>query len=144
MKIVSAVLVAVLVAALASCGGGPSADELKRFDAEATETSTAWVKLVDAGDYAKSHSTAAGFFRTAVKRDDWVEMMRARRRPLGAAVKRTFIEYAHETSLPGCPDGEYIILNYTTTFDKKKNAAEMVTVMRDTDSAWRVAGYFIK
>lgn len=144
MKVASAVIIVVLAAVISFCGERPSADDLKSHNAEATVASTAWIDLVDAGDYARSHSTAAGFFRAAVKREDWVEMMRSRRKPLGAAVKRAFIEYAYHTSLPGCPDGEYIILSYTTTFENKNNSSEMVTVMRDTDSAWRVAGYFIK
>jgi hypothetical protein len=46
-------------------------------------------------------------------------------------------------SLPGAPDGDYVIIEYDTRFEKKTQSIETVTPMRDTDGTWKVAGYFI-
>ena len=47
-------------------------------------------------------------------------------------------------TMPGAPDGEYVILQFDTSFADKKAAIETVTPMKDKDGKWRVAGYFIK
>jgi len=47
-------------------------------------------------------------------------------------------------SLPGVPDGKYVVIQYQTSFAKKKAAIETVTPVLDEDGRWRVSGYFIK
>ena len=47
-------------------------------------------------------------------------------------------------SLPGAPDGEYVVIQYATTFENKKSAIETITPMLDGDGKWRVSGYYIK
>jgi ribosomal protein S17E len=46
--------------------------------------------------------------------------------------------------MPGAPDGEYVILQFETTYEKKRQAIETVAPMKEKDGKWRVAGYFIK
>ncbi len=48
------------------------------------------------------------------------------------------------TSLPGAPDGEYVVIQYRSEFENKSNAVETVTPMRDADGEFRVSGYFIR
>jgi hypothetical protein len=48
------------------------------------------------------------------------------------------------TTLPGVPDGEYVVVQFDTSFEKKKTAIETVTPMKEPDGRWRVSGYFIK
>jgi hypothetical protein len=47
-------------------------------------------------------------------------------------------------SLPGAPDGEYVVIQYRTSFENKNDAIETVTPMKDTDGTWRVSGYYVK
>ena len=49
----------------------------------------------------------------------------------------------YTTSLPGAPDGEYVVLQYESEFQRKKYAIETVTPMLD-DGQWRVSGYYIR
>ena len=65
----------------------------------------------------------------------------AAREPL---VSRALKSETRAAELPGAPDGEYAVLQFESTFEKKKNAIETVTPMRDVDGSWRIAGYFIK
>ena len=48
------------------------------------------------------------------------------------------------TTLPGAPDGEYVVFQFNSSFEHKATALETVTAMKDIDGAWRVAGYFIR
>jgi hypothetical protein len=47
-------------------------------------------------------------------------------------------------SLPGAPDGQYVVVQFDTVFADKPSAVETVTFMLENDGQWRAAGYFIK
>ena len=48
------------------------------------------------------------------------------------------------TSLPGAPDGEYVVIQFEASFGNKRASVETVTPMLEKDGQWRVSGYFIK
>jgi hypothetical protein len=48
------------------------------------------------------------------------------------------------TELPGAPDGQYVVMQFETSFANKKSAIETVTFMLEKDGQWKSAGYFIK
>ena len=110
----------------------------------AVAAADAWLKLVDEGKYAESWKETAGFFRKAVPQADWEKQMRTFRDPLGALESRTAQETKYTTSLPGAPDGEYVVIVYKASYAKKSDAIETVTPMKEADGTWRVSGYFIK
>ena len=103
-----------------------------------------WLATVDAGNYAASWSDAAEYFRNAVKPEQWEQAMQSARKPLGKLLSRKMQTKAYKTSLPGAPDGEYVVIQFATSFEKKKAGVETVTPMMDRDGAWRVSGYYIK
>jgi hypothetical protein len=111
---------------------------------EALAAAENWLALIDKGEYAESWKEAAEYFKTAVSQDQWVNSLQAVRKPLGKLNSRTVKSKTYKTSLPGAPDGEYVVLQFTTSFENKKSALETVTPMKDKDGRWRVSGYFIK
>jgi hypothetical protein len=54
------------------------------------------------------------------------------------------ISATYVTSLPGAPDREYVVVQFQTSYEKKKDAIESVTPMKDSDGKWRVSGYYIR
>ena len=118
------------------------ADEEK--EAAAVKAAEQWLTLVDEGRYSESWQEAAGYFRSAVGKEQWKQAMQAARKPLGKLVSRKAGSTTFKTSLPGAPDGEYVIIVFETSFENKKAAVETVTPMVDEDGKWRVSGYFIK
>ena len=82
-------------------------------------------------------------FRNAIKKESWNQMVISVRTKLGKLEKRDVKSQKYQTSVPGAPDGEYVIIEFSTVFEKKKAAIETVTMMLDQDR-WRVSGYFIK
>jgi hypothetical protein len=103
-----------------------------------------WLALVDSGKYSKSWKQAAEYFRTAINPEQWEQSLTAVRKPLGAVISRKLKSATYKTSLPGAPDGEYIVIQFNTSFRNKKAAVETVTPMYERDGVWRVSGYFIK
>jgi hypothetical protein len=110
----------------------------------ALSSAETWLSLVDEGKYAESWNEAAGYFKGAVKQEQWQEMLKAARKPLGKVISREVKSKSYHTSLPGAPDGEYVVIQFDTSFENKKSAIETVTPTKDKDGKWRVSGYFIK
>jgi hypothetical protein len=138
MKILIALIaVAVLVGAAPRSSG---ADTPETAEAAAL----AWLALVDAGNYPQSWNTAAAYFKNAVPQSQWVSKVGAVRGPLGAVKSRRVSSSQPAHSLPGAPDGEYVIIHFATSFEQKADATETVTPMKDPDGHWRVSGYYIR
>jgi len=103
-----------------------------------------WLLLVDAGKYDQSWKETAKYFKDAVSLDKWQQSLKAVRDPLGRLISRRVKSRVYTTSLPGAPDGEYVVIQFETSFKNKKAAVETVTPMMDKDGSWRVSGYYIK
>lgn len=103
-----------------------------------------WLSMVDSGNYGRSWREAAGYFRKAVTEEQWVQSLKTVRNPLGKLISRKIESTTYAKSLPGAPDGEYIVIQFKTSFGNKESAIETVTPMLEKDGDWRVSGYFIK
>jgi hypothetical protein len=105
--------------------------------------SDAWLKLVDSGGYAESWNTAAEYFKINIKQDQWEQAMKGMREPLGKMINRTVKSTRYATSVPGAPDGEYVVIQYQSTFENKKWTIETITPKLEKDGTWKVSGYYI-
>ncbi len=112
--------------------------------AQATSSAASWLALVDAGKYPASWDQAAGLFKAAVSRSSWPTAAQAARAPLGAVRSREVKSATFTRTLPGAPDGEYVVIVYSSQFQNKANAIEIVAPVREKDGAWRVSGYSVK
>lgn len=111
---------------------------------EAQKAAEDWLGLTDTGKFAASWEGAAAAFRAAVSKDQWQSSLDAVRTPLGRLLARRLKSAQYTKTLPGAADGEYVILQFDSSFAHKKQAIETVTPMREKDGAWRVSGYYIK
>jgi hypothetical protein len=110
----------------------------------ALESAGAWLALVDAGEYGKSWDEAASLFKSVLPKNQWEKSLQTVRKPLGKVISRATGSATYTKSLPGAPDGQYVVIQYNTSFENKKSSVETVTPMLDKDGKWRVSGYFIK
>jgi len=110
----------------------------------AVKAAVSWLSLVDNGDYDKSWEEAAAYFRNAIPKGQWQQTIAAVRKPLGDVIMREMDSRNAVTSLPGAPDGEYVVIQFKTSFANKKAAIETITPMLEKDGTWRVSGYYIK
>ena len=103
-----------------------------------------WLTEIDEGKYGASWNDAAEYFKNAVKKEQWVHSLESVRKPLGNLISRELNNAVYKTSLPGVPDGQYMVIQFQASFENKKSATETVTPMLDKDGNWRVSGYYIK
>jgi len=100
--------------------------------------------MIDTGQYGQSWDISSSFFKSQVPKETWVRQISTVRPQFGNIVKRTIKSAQYVTQLPGAPDGEYVVIQYDSSYEKKKNGLETVTPMLDKDGTWRVSGYYIK
>lgn len=133
-----------LLVALASMLGSGSIHAQESSTKAAQTSVDAWLSLIDNESYAASWETAASLFRNAITLEKWQAAAQAVRVPLGQMTSRTLKSTTATTTLPGAPDGEYVVFQFNTSFERKSAALETVTAIREQDGTWHVGGYFIK
>ncbi|MHC5059673.1 MAG: DUF4019 domain-containing protein [Planctomycetota bacterium] len=116
----------------------------KKPTKDGVDSARTWLMLIDNGNYGESWEGAAEVFKKAATKERWTDMAKTVRQPLGKVVSRQLISNTPTKTVPGGPDGEYVIIQFKTSFENKKDAIETVTPMLDKDGAWRVSGYYIK
>ena len=112
----------------------------------ANTSAEVWLALIDDGQFDKSWDSAAKILQDLVNKQEWIELAKTKRPPLGKVVSRQRKEITAARTLPGAPEGQYVVIQYTTEFEHKKTALETVTVALDTAGGgqWKVSGYYIR
>jgi hypothetical protein len=111
---------------------------------DALQAAEQWLILIDANDFGASWDHAAALFKNAITKEQWEEAIRPIKSAMGDLISRKLKSATYTDSLPGAPDGEYVVIQFSTSFTNKKSAIETVTPMKDPDGKWRVSGYYIK
>lgn len=137
MKMLHLLMVAALAAAAPLCRGDSS-------ESAAQAAAATWLALVDGGNYYQSWATAADYIRDSISRTQWVARVGAARETLGALKERRLRSAREAHSLPGAPDGDYVVIEYASRFANKAAATETVMPVKEPDGHWRVSGYFIR
>jgi len=102
-----------------------------------------WLALLDSKHYADSWSQASALFRQKVDQATWSTQVKSVRDECGDLVSRKVSKVDPRKSLPGVPDGDYILLTYQSDFTKEQQLTETLVLTRENDH-WRAAGYFIQ
>ena len=134
------ILIAVLLLPLTAL----AAEKHEEAEKQAITAAESWLALVDDGKYGESWDAAADYLKNAVTKDDFVKSLKAARTPLGKLKSREIRSKEYRTSLPGAPDGQYVVIQFKTSLENKKSAIETVTPMLGKDGKWRVSGYYIR
>jgi len=107
-----------------------------------TGESSKWLHLVDSGQYSESWSEMNSFFKQQITQQKWAKALNNIRAPLGKIISHKKFSSKEYTSLPGAPDGKYIVLQFKTFFQNKKESTETLTFSK-SNTGWSVVGYYI-
>ncbi len=140
MRRIPGCLLLAMIISLSGCRSGGN----QQAETAAVAAAEAWLSLVDTQEYEASWEAAAQFFKGAVTKERWTEAMDSVRKPFGKNLSREVKSTRYRTTMPGAPDGEYVVIQFKASFENKKHAIETVTPMLDKDGQWRVSGYFMK
>ena len=137
-------LIASIVLAVATLAAVPACAQDAESIAQAKAAAGTWLALVDAGNYSAGWQQSAGLFKSAVTSQSFASSVQSARAPLGALKSRTVQSATYSHTLPGAPDGDYVVIRYDSSFANKGSAVETVTPLKDKDGSWRVSGYYVK
>jgi Protein of unknown function (DUF4019) len=134
-KICAVILLSALIFATAC-----SRDKTRAAQGAASE----WLKLVDSGNYAQSWEEAANIMKANIAKEQWQAMLSRNRAPLGTLLSRKLTSVEYKEGLPGAPVGQYVVLQYESSFQNKASVLETATPTLDKDGTWRVSLYYIR
>lgn len=111
---------------------------------DASEAADAWLAQRDAGDVQGTWEGTSSLFRQLVNVEQWKTSLGTVDLTFGRPLSRELRDTEYRESVPGAPDGHYVVLTYDAELERKKEAVETVVTMLDADGEWRVGGYFVK
>jgi len=131
------------LAAIIGICGCTKVENNPQAEAKALEAAVAWLALVDGEKYSESWVEASQSFRKTIRKHKWIQTMQSVRKPFGNNISRELDSKRYQTSLRKAPDGEYVILYFSVSFENKESTLETITCQLDSDGKWRVAGYIM-
>src|SRR5436309_9015308 len=105
---------------------------------DAKKSAEEWLSLVDAGRFAESWKAAGSYLQHACAEDLWTRKLDTMRKPLGKLVSRKLESAKYEKPF-FVPDGDYVKLQFATSFENKKQVVETVTPVLQKDGTWKVS-----
>lgn len=131
----TSILLGLLFALLSGC----SSDTPAVDSAEAA--AQAFLDLIDDGDYAQTWSEASPWLKEHVEAEEWAVHAGNYRRPLGNVSDRSLQSVEYDDAPEDMPAGEYAFVVFDTSLEDDASATELVGLMLDRESKWRVIGY---
>lgn len=102
-----------------------------------------WLKYVDNENYNQAWKNSSTLLKSLISLDDWNNLIKGVKDNFGKVTSRKIKSTLYKESLPGVPDGRYLIIQFDVDFKNKLNAVETITP-RYEDGIWKVSGYYIK
>ncbi len=119
--------------------------EAETFDtAPAVSAAESWWALLDRAEFGQSWEDASSTLRAAITRADWEKRLVSARTATGRLLSRRVKAVEHRSSLPGAPDGEYVVIETDAAFEKLPAAVETAVMTLEAGGEWRAAGYFVR
>jgi len=116
----------------------------KKENKKAQMAATNWLDQIDNGQYLESWDDAAKYFQNQIQKDRWSFALNASRKPLGVLKSRIVNTSEFKIELPGAPDGNYYVIKFDVSYEKKIKATETVTLLKGKNGEWKVVGFYIK
>jgi len=113
-------------------------------EAQAVEAAKAFLAQVDAGNYGDTWNNLASAQKNLIGKDSWSSLVGTNRQRFGKLSSRRLESTEPSTTLPGAPDGQYVVLTYESVFGGKRSALEIVTTTLDEDGKWKVLRYALR
>ena len=128
----------------AQAGAPQPADDPHVAEEQAAERQAlGFLGYLDQGRYADSYAYTGMLIRAQLDRDTFSAQIEKARAGTGALQSRELIDASYATTVPGAPEGQYVVLHYHASFANRQDAVETVT-LAFAKGYWRVDGYYIK
>lgn len=103
-----------------------------------------WLAVVDAGNAAGSWNSAGKRFQETMTQDQWAQALAQSRGTFGPLKQRAMHDAQTQVEFPGQPPGDYALIQFRASFEKRESAVETLSLLRGPDGKWQVIGYSIR
>lgn len=102
--------------------------------------------IVDQNQAGTLWDGASPVMRQSVTRDNFARTVQAARQPLGAVAARSWTGITRQQVGAGAqlPPGNYLNIEFFTTFAGGKNMRELISLRFEEDKVWRFTGYVLR
>lgn len=112
--------------------------------ADAQKAAETWIALIDAGKLEDTWTEAHSLFKEKVSKEQWVAAITDLQSRVGKLKSRKLRAAQATKSLPGAPDGDYVVLIYDSSYENLPEAVDTLVAAKDKDGSWRVSGYSVR
>jgi hypothetical protein len=121
----------------------PATDPHTAEEQAAERQALGFLGYLDHGRYADSYAYTGMLIRAQLDQDSFAQQLEKARAGTGALLSRELIDAGYTTTVPGAPEGQYVVLHYSASFANRQEAVETMT-LAFAKGYWRVSGYYIK
>ena len=121
----------------------PAGDPHIAEEQAAERQALGFLGYLDHGRYADSYAYTGMLIRAQLDREAFAKQIEKTRAGVGALLSRELIDASYTTTVPGAPDGQYVVLHYAVSFANRQEAVETM-ILAFAKGYWRVSGYYIK
>ncbi len=121
----------------------PGADPHAAEELAAQRQALGFLGYLDHGRYADSYSYTGMLIRNQLDREAFASKVEQARANAGALQSRELVDAGYTTSVPDAPQGQYVVLHYHSSFAKRPDTLETLTLAL-AKGYWRVDGWYIK
>lgn len=128
----------------------PLAHAVATRELAAKQSADAWLVLIDGGKYAEALEKASPELREDIGKQTWVDGLEQVRTPLGEVKERKLARLFATSVLPGNVEGDFVVVNFRTTFAGRAEPANEILVMTtgpaasDGTETWEVLSFYIE
>ena len=108
------------------------------------ESAEKFLTFIDAGDWQGSWDASGAFFQSQASAEEWANIVEPVSEQVGTAESRSLASVQRTSSLPGAPEGDYEVLQFSTSFSNVDGTAVETLIMLEQEDGWGVAGYFVR
>ena len=129
--------------AMQAPGAQPGDDPHIAEEQSAERQALGFLGYLDQGRFADSYAYTGMLIRAQLDRDSFSAQIQKTRAGTGPLQGRELIDASYTTTVPGAPEGQYVVLHYHASFANRQDTVETVT-LAFAKGYWRVSGYYIK
>ncbi len=102
-----------------------------------------WLAMADKEDAKGTWTMAGKKFQDSITEEQWSQSLVQVHMPIGKTLQRAVVSTSFDKSFPGAPEGDYATVDFRTSFERRLDGGETVSLEHEPDGVWRVIGYSI-
>lgn len=114
------------------------------YTKEAETQAQAWLSKMDDANVDGSWGGMSTIFSQQLSKQDWDLSIQGMHGYFGKPGERKLSKSFYKTSSFNAPDGDYVDVTFSTDYANAPGRTELVTMVRESEGVWKVAGFSIE